>query len=141
MYCKLPTNGKQLPAFPLKAVMGIEPQPQRWEAGVLPLCHRGPPEARQSHNLICKPWTTPSITISKNSSVHAHCFRFRRGNFKHLKTSIARSRDWTFCHSVTSSHLGIRRWLKDRAVLLNDNNHRLYHLHCERLNICTIIYG
>ena len=25
VYCKLPTNGKQLPAFPLKAVMGIEP--------------------------------------------------------------------------------------------------------------------
>ena len=25
MYCKLLTNGKQLPAFPLKAVTGIEP--------------------------------------------------------------------------------------------------------------------
>ena len=25
MYCKLPTNGKQLPAFPLEAVPGIEP--------------------------------------------------------------------------------------------------------------------
>ena len=43
VYCKLPTNGKQLPAFPLEAVTGIEPQPQRWEARVLPLCHRGPP--------------------------------------------------------------------------------------------------
>ena len=43
VYCKLPTNGKQLPAFPLKAVTGIEPRPQRWEARVLPLCHRGPP--------------------------------------------------------------------------------------------------
>ena len=32
MYCKLPTNGKQLPAFPLKAITGIEPRPQRWEA-------------------------------------------------------------------------------------------------------------
>ena len=42
LYCKLPTNGKQLPAFPLEAVPGIEPQPQRWEARVLPLCHRGP---------------------------------------------------------------------------------------------------
>ena len=42
LYCKLPTNGKQLPAFPLEAMMGIEPQPQRWEARVLPLCHRGP---------------------------------------------------------------------------------------------------
>ena len=42
MYCKLPTNSKQLPAFPLEAVPGIEPRPQRWEARVLPLCHRGP---------------------------------------------------------------------------------------------------
>ena len=38
LYCKLPTNGKQLP----EAVPGIEPWPQRWEARVLPLCHRGP---------------------------------------------------------------------------------------------------
>ena len=30
LYCKLPTNGKQLPAFPLEAVLGNEPQPQRW---------------------------------------------------------------------------------------------------------------
>ena len=43
LYCKLPTNGKQLPAFPLEAVPGIKPPPQRWEARVLPLCHRGPP--------------------------------------------------------------------------------------------------
>ena len=42
LYCKLPTNGRQLPAFPLEAVPGIEPRPQRWEARVLPLCHRGP---------------------------------------------------------------------------------------------------
>ena len=42
LYCKLPTNGKQLPGFPHKALMGIEPRPQRWEVRVLPLCHRGP---------------------------------------------------------------------------------------------------
>ena len=41
VYCKLPTNGKQLPAFPLEAVPGTEPRPQRWEARVLPLCHHG----------------------------------------------------------------------------------------------------
>ena len=41
LYCKLPTNGKQLPAFPLEAVPGIEPRAQRLEARVLPLCHRG----------------------------------------------------------------------------------------------------
>ena len=33
LYCKLPTDGKQLPAFPLEAVLGTEPRPQRWEAG------------------------------------------------------------------------------------------------------------
>ena len=43
LYCKLPTNGKQLPAFPLEAMPGIEPRLQRWEARVLPLCHCGPP--------------------------------------------------------------------------------------------------
>ena len=42
LYCKLPTNSKQLPAFPLEAVPGTEPWPQRWEARVLPLCHHGP---------------------------------------------------------------------------------------------------
>ena len=35
LYCELPTNGKQLPAFPLEAVPGIEPRPQKWEARVL----------------------------------------------------------------------------------------------------------
>ena len=29
VYCKLPTNGKQLPAFPLKAVTGIEPRSEK----------------------------------------------------------------------------------------------------------------
>ena len=42
LYCKLLTNGKQLPAFPLEAMPGIESRPQRWKARVLPHCHRGP---------------------------------------------------------------------------------------------------
>ena len=42
LYCKLTTNGKQLPAVPLEAALGTEPRPQRWEPRVLPLCHRGP---------------------------------------------------------------------------------------------------
>ena len=37
VYCKLPTNGKQLPAFPLRAITGIEPRPQRWEVSVTTL--------------------------------------------------------------------------------------------------------
>ena len=28
LYCKLPTNGKQLPAFPLTTMTGIKPRPQ-----------------------------------------------------------------------------------------------------------------
>ena len=48
LYCKLPTNGKQLPSFPLEAVLGTEPRPQRWEATVLPLCHCGPHNPGQS---------------------------------------------------------------------------------------------
>ena len=42
LYYKLLTNGKQLPAFPLEVVLGIEPGPQRWEERVLSLCHHGP---------------------------------------------------------------------------------------------------
>ena len=42
LYCKLPTNGKQLPAFPLEVRPGTKPRSQRWEARVLLLCHCGP---------------------------------------------------------------------------------------------------
>ena len=42
LYCKLPTNGKQLSAFPLEVRPGTEPQSQRWEVRVLPVYHRGP---------------------------------------------------------------------------------------------------
>ena len=52
LYCKLPTNGKQLPAFPLKAMTGIKPRPQRWEARVLPLSHRGPFKTVKDNDLI-----------------------------------------------------------------------------------------
>ena len=38
LYCKLPTNSKQLPAFPLKVGPETKPRSQRWEARVLPLC-------------------------------------------------------------------------------------------------------
>ena len=48
LYCKLPTNGKQLPAFPLEVEPSTEPRPQRWEARVLPLCHRAPPPPKLS---------------------------------------------------------------------------------------------
>ena len=31
LYCKLPTNGKQLPAFPLEIGPSSKPRSQRWE--------------------------------------------------------------------------------------------------------------
>ena len=43
LYCKLLTNSKQLPGFPLEAMPGTEPRPQSCEARVLPLCHCAPP--------------------------------------------------------------------------------------------------
>ena len=48
LYCKLQTNSKQLPAFPLEAVPGTEPRPQRWEASVTTL----------------PPWPLKSISIT-----------------------------------------------------------------------------
>ena len=51
LYCKLLTNGKQLPSFPHKALTGIEPRPQRWEARVLPLYHRGPSHSNKDFEL------------------------------------------------------------------------------------------
>ena len=36
-FCKLPTNGKQLSAFPLGTVLGTKPRQQRWEASVTTL--------------------------------------------------------------------------------------------------------
>ena len=41
LYCKLPTNSKQLPAFPLEVGLGTKSRSQRWEARVSPLCHCG----------------------------------------------------------------------------------------------------
>ena len=62
LYCKLPTNGKQLPAFPHKAFTGIEPRPQRWEARVLPLCHRGPRLGQRILNVLFL--VSPLLVIS-----------------------------------------------------------------------------
>ena len=42
LYFKLPTNGKQLPAFPLEVRAGFKLRSQRLEAIVSPLCHSGP---------------------------------------------------------------------------------------------------
>ena len=61
LYCKLLTNGKQLPAFPLQVQPGFDLRSQRWEARVLPLCHRGPNLAIQRKCIIL----TASLNIQK----------------------------------------------------------------------------
>ena len=53
LYCKLPTKGKQLPAFTLEVVPGTEPWPQRWEARMLPLYHRGPSFTEYDSVIFC----------------------------------------------------------------------------------------
>ena len=70
LYCKLPTNGKQLPAFPLEAVPGTEPRPQRWEARVLPLCHCGP-QSHEEDSLKSQKLKTASFRGSKGTLVNA----------------------------------------------------------------------
>ena len=35
LYCKLPTNSKHLPAFPLEVGPGTKPRPQRWNCNVV----------------------------------------------------------------------------------------------------------
>ena len=49
LYCKLPTNGKQLPAFPLEAMPVADPRPQRWEASVTTLAP-WPPKGQIKHS-------------------------------------------------------------------------------------------
>ena len=44
LYCKLPTVGKQLPAFPLEVRLGTEPQSQRWEERVFTTLPLWPPQ-------------------------------------------------------------------------------------------------
>ena len=55
--CKLPTNGKQLPAFPYKIRQGFELLSPKWEASVLPLHHhRKPPVVPQSWSFTVYQW-------------------------------------------------------------------------------------
>ena len=59
LYCKLLTNGKQLPTFPLEVVPETKPGPQRWEVRELPLCH-------------CGPLVMLSIRSPKPTGLHTH---------------------------------------------------------------------
>ena len=48
LYCKLLSNDKQLPAFPLEATPGTEPRPHRWEAKLC-YCSVNEPHMGGSH--------------------------------------------------------------------------------------------
>ena len=74
LYCKLLTNGKQLPASQHEVRPGTEPRFQRWEARVLPLCHRGPPPVdtnTQSVNLVRRDDTLKPQPNSSDKPRHA----------------------------------------------------------------------
>ena len=94
VYCKLPTNGKQLPAFPLTAMTGIDPRPQRWEARVLPLCHRGPQVKLSKFDLITISdiKNVPSTKYLKNfvTSMLQHSKRMQVGSFYEWECNSAK---------------------------------------------------
>ena len=79
LYCKLPTNGKQLPAFPIEVVRGTEPWPQRWEGRVLPLCH-------------CGPLYVLVILHYKLCLVYTNCFNLHKKSFYLTKWPIITQR-------------------------------------------------
>ena len=73
LFCKLPTNGKQLPAFPLEAMPGTEPRPQRWEARVKICC-----KTVNNNDRIWMQNRTPNRILKtneykKNLKVHSTC--------------------------------------------------------------------
>ena len=41
LFCKPLTNNQNLPNFLLEVTLGFAIQSERWEVGVLPLCHHG----------------------------------------------------------------------------------------------------
>ena len=53
-------------------------------------------------------WTTPSVTVVKLSSVHAHGVVTRGRNFKHFKTSVGRARYWML--SPLFHHFAYEPW-------------------------------
>ena len=98
-YCKLPTNGKQLPAFPHRALTGIEPRPQRWEARVLPLCHRGPSFVLKTQYIVLHArlnshrfYLINFLFISPNTIRHHH-----KQSHRYNKTHFIRQRHSNVC--------------------------------------------
>ena len=53
-------------------------------------------------------WTTPLVTVGKDSSAYVHGEAARGRNCKLFKNSVARSRYWMFRYCVTRSHWSCR---------------------------------
>ena len=70
LYCKLSTNGKQLPAFLFKVGSGTKPRPQRWEARVLPLRQHGPVILSKTWLQSWNIWQKRSVTYSESIKIH-----------------------------------------------------------------------
>ena len=82
LYCKLPTNGKQLSAFPLEVRPGIELRFQRWEARVLPFCHCAPPppQAIFLNVSYCEKLEKTPLTVN----IHKFCVLSMCRSYSHL---------------------------------------------------------
>ena len=92
LYCKLPTNGKQLPAFPLEAMPGAEPWPQRWEARVLPLCHR---------KLVFKYNCVKVFALNTEEKRHQHYFQ-------NLCSASIKTSSLNTCKTNSQSQINVR---------------------------------
>ena len=68
-FCTVNCRPTELPAFPLEAMLGIEPLPQRWVARVLPLCHHGP-SAPQVFTMIVK--EVKLVALSRGIRIHQY---------------------------------------------------------------------
>ena len=116
LYCKLPTNGKQLPAFPLEAVPGIEPRPQRWEVRVLPLCNRAPPPPIIFHE---RPRPFNATSSEKCQPVNVHCTKIESQHSHNIVTCI---RGYNNMYYLSYWVLSVVRcfllFLKDIGVIL-----------------------
>ena len=114
LYCKLLTNSKQLPAFPLEAVLGTKPRPQRWEARVLPLCHRGPKYFHKGSRRFC---------TSSHSTV------WRKLKQKIVSQRVTTEADFTFSDFILYNEL-LETSSQVRMETLY--NHTIYYCDCIR---------
>ena len=99
LYCKLPINGKQLPAFLLQVGLGTKHRSTRLEARVLPLCHCDPQLQPEEHNCSGMNLNTIygiSLVDMSNSQMFHHNLQY---------------------HSISAWNLGVKELLSDRELL------------------------